>query len=64
MEVQSVKSQEALQILHSVISERGPKTNPEARNFLYPFIPTSILILLHPNPFTGFVLAVYMVCVS
>ena len=64
VEVQKVKPQEVLQILHSVMSERGPKTNPDARYFLYPFVPSLILVLLHPGPFTGFTLAVYMAYVS
>ena len=64
MEVQKVKPQEALQILHSVILEGRLKKIPEARYFIYSFIPTLILILLHPGPFTGFVLAVCMAFVS
>ena len=42
---------------------KRPKINPEACYFLYLLIPTIILILLHPGPFTGSVLAVYMACV-
>ena len=56
--------QEAMQIVHPVISESGLKTNLEARYLLYPFTPTLILILLHPGIFTQAVLAVYMTCVS
>ena len=58
VEVQKAVPKEALQLLHSVISERGPKTNPEARYFFYPFIPALKLILLHPGSFTRLVSAV------
>ena len=43
MEVQTVKPQQALRILHSVISERETKINPEARYFLYPDINNHIV---------------------
>ena len=43
MEGQKIKPWETLQILHSVISQKGLKTNPEACYLLYPNTNTDIV---------------------